>query len=172
MKIPFNEFTIKKCTAEDLDEIVKIQTEALAGLPSADILRENTIEMLKECLAPPHYTVGAWYGDVLAGFSVLYYPQDDKENLAINLQGVDIDGLKNANNKLCIVRQEFRGNALQYELGLIVERHAVETGIKVLCATVSPKNRYSMNNMSRLGYKYNRTLEKYGFERNLYYKFI
>jgi RimJ/RimL family protein N-acetyltransferase len=156
----------------ELNDILLLQKETIASLPSPEILRENTAEMLSECLAPPHYTVGAWYNGVFVGFSVLYYPHDDAENLSLSLEGVDLTGLKTANNKLCIVREGYRGNALQYHLGKMLEQHAKNSGTNLLCATVSPKNQYSINNMLRLGFRYNRTLMKYGFERNLYYKFI
>ena len=62
MKIRFEDFTIKQCTTNHLDEIVRLQDEVLAGLPSPEFLRANTVEMLEECLRPPHYTFGAWYG--------------------------------------------------------------------------------------------------------------
>ena len=172
MKIRISDFAIRQCEPSNLKEILKIQNEALADLPCVDILRENTMQMLKECLNQPHLTVGVWYEDILAAFSILYYPHDEKENLSIHLQSVDVNGLKTANNKLCIVRKDFRGNSLQYHLGLIVEHLAIDTGINLLCATVSPKNQYSIDNILRLGYMYNRTLNKYGFERNLYYKII
>ena len=124
---------------------------------------------------PPHVTLGAWYDNTLVAFSILYVPCDNEENLSMSLENVDIKGLKTANNKLCIVRKMFRGNSLQFELGRRLESYAHEMGIKLICATVSPKNQYSINNINgilRLGYTYNRTfLSKYG-ERNLYYKFL
>lgn len=172
MKIRFEDFIIRQCTPGHLKEVLCLQNETLPDLPSADILRENTPEMLEECLNPPHHTVGAWYKGELAAFSVLYYPNNEKENLSLSLKGIDVSGLITANNKLCIVRKKFRGNSLQYNLGLVLERHAASNGTNLLCATVSPKNPYSINNILRLGFVYNNTLLKYGFERNLYYKFI
>jgi len=172
MKIQLSDFVIKPCTPKCLDDIIRIQSETLSELPSSDILRENTPEMLEECLNPPHFTIGAWYEGKLAAINILFYPHDDKENLSLSLEGLDISGLVTANNKLCIVRKEYRGNGLQYNLGLIIERHAISKGTNLICATVSPYNQYSINNILRLGYVYNKTLIKYGFERNLYYKFI
>ena len=172
MKVQFDDFTIEQCVPGHLDAILEIQNEALAELPSVDVLRENTLQMLEECLKPPHFTIGAWYEGILAAFSVLYYPHDDKENLALHLKSIDVAGLKTANNKLCIVRKDFRGNSLQYHLGLILEHYAKDTGIELICATVSPKNQFSENSILRLGFTYDSTLNKYGFERNLYYKYI
>lgn len=175
MKIPFEKFTIKECGIEHLDEILKMQEEAILTLPSADILRKNTPEMIESCLLKPHITIGAFYEGMLAAISVLYFPGDSEEDLSHYLAGIDADGLKTANNKLCIVRERFRGNGLQYKLGVILERYAAEENVKLMCSTVSPKNPYSINNIIKLGFTYNRTLtlDKYGgVERNLYYKFI
>lgn len=172
MKIPFECFKFKICTPSQLDDIIEIQDEVSSELGKSDILRINTTDMLMDCLNPPHITVGAWYGDTLAGFAVLYCPQSAEEELAPNLDNIDLSNVNAANYKLCIVRSEYRGNSLQYYLELELERFAKDKGINMLCATVSPKNKYSLDNVSKLGYIYNKTLTKYGFERNLYYKFI
>lgn len=170
MKIKFDDFTIKKCDITTLDEIIKIQDETFEKLEDTDILRKNSNDMLKECLNGVNVTIGAWYKDTLAGFSVLYFPKEDKENLALSLDGVDIKNLNTANYKLCIVREEFRGNNLQYELYKLIEKEAIKNKVDIICATVSPKNFSSINNVTRLGFLYNKTLTKYDLERNLYYK--
>ena len=174
MKISIDKITIQRCTPSCIDEILKIQSETFAELEEADILRSNSEQMLRECLFSPHITIGAWYDEKLVAFSILYFPSDDvpEENLSLCLENVNINGIKSANNKLCIVRKEFRGNSLQCELGRKLESYALESGVGIICATVSPKNTHSIHNVNRLGYTYNRTLSKYGFERNLYYKFI
>ena len=165
-------FTFRECEPSALEDILAMQERTLAGLSSPDILRRNTREMLEECLHAPHVTLGAWDGDRLAAFSVLYFPHSDEEDLSLCLEGVDIEGLKTANYKLCIVDSEYRGNSLQYQLALRLEEYAIRAGVRVLCATASPHNPYSIRNIKRAGYSRNRTLEKYGYERDLYYKFI
>ncbi|MEG0393815.1 MAG: hypothetical protein RR568_04080 [Anaerorhabdus sp.] len=171
-KIPFHEFEIRQCNLDDLNLILNLQNETLSNLTEKDLLRENSVDMLEECLCNPHFTIGAWYKGELAGFSVLYFPTKDEENLSLSLKDVDISQAKVANNKLCIVRSKYFGNSLQYHLGTLIEEYAKGKNINLLCATVSPKNKYSLNNMERLGYTCNRTLEKYGFERKLFYKVI
>lgn len=172
-KIDIHEFVFEECSDKHLHKILKLQEETLNNLPSNDILRENSIEMLGECLKPPHVTLGAWHNNELIAFSILYYPYNDEENLAINLKDVDISDYNIANNKLCIVKNEFRGNSLQYELGIRIEKIAILKGTKLMCVTVSPRNTYSIRNIIRLGFIYNRNLIKYdGKERQLYYKFI
>lgn len=165
------EFTIGPCGPEQLDALLDIQEETFAALEDESLLRRNTPEMLENCLLPPHVTLGAWHGNVLAAFSILYFPEED-EDLSLSLTGVDRAGLRAANYKLCIVRPAFRGSGLQYRLGTALDPFARRAGAGLLCATVSPHNRHSMENIRKMGYTYNRTLTKYGLERALYYKFL
>ena len=172
MKLDSKKFDFRLCDEKNFDEILRIQDEAFEILENKDILRKNTDEMLLACLNPPHITVGAWCGKVLAGFAVLYFPEKNEE-LAPYLKDVDISGKQAANYKLCIVREKYRGNSLQFRLGKKLEEYAKERGIDLLCATVSPDNPYSIKNMEKLGFVYNCTTEKYGgLKRNIYYKFI
>ncbi len=171
MKIPLGEFVFKPCRKEDLNEILKMQEEAFEEIESEEMLRKNTPEMLLECLTAPHITLGAWHKGRLAAISVLYFPNEE-EDLSLSLEGIDIGGRKSANGKLCIVRKEYQGNSLQYLLGTEIDKIAKLEGIKVLCVTAHPENTFSVRNILKLGYKYNRTLKKYGAVRNLYYKFI
>lgn len=172
MKLKKSDFEFRLCTPEDFEEILSIQDEAFSLLEDSDILRKNTNEMLFSCLNEPQITLGAFYKGELAAFSVLYFP-DESEALAPYLKTIDAKDKKDANNKLCIVKNKFRGNGLQSILGLMLEPYAKEKGIDLLCATVSPKNKYSMNNMKKMGYTYDSTTKKYGgLDRNIYYKFI
>lgn len=172
MKHPIQEFEFTVCTLAELDRILEMQEDALAHLAAPQLLRKNTAEMLAECLQPPHVTLGAWYDGRLVAFSVLYVPQDAAERLDTSLEGVSIDGLTAANYKLCIVDRAFRGNGLQYELGVRLIETAREMGVQMLCVTASPDNSHSIANIQRMGFTYNCTLGKYGFDRNLYYKLL
>ena len=165
-------FTFRECTLSSFETILSMQEKTLAALPDKEILRRNTPEMLKECLTAPNVTLGAWDGDRLAAFSVLYFPHNQEEDLSLCLEGVDTEGLKAANYKLCIVDEDYRGNSLQYQLAMRLERYALSAGVRILCSTASPNNLYSTRNIRKAGYTLNRTLEKYGFQRELYYKFI
>lgn len=155
--------------AEDLGQMLEIQEEAFAEMKDVSLLRRNTPEMLAECLQVPHWTLGAWEGGRLAAFSVLYVSHEASEDLSLSLQDVEWRGGA-ANNKLCIVRPEYRGRGLQLRLGGMIEDEARKRGFALLCATASPLNTYSCRNLEAQGYRKNCCLEKYGFSRNLYYK--
>lgn len=174
MKIKENEFTYRVLTGDDLGEVLKLQDTVYNALADKRWLRKNTEEMLSFCLEEPNYTVGAFYGGRLAALSVLYVPlpDDTKEMLATSLEGIDITGIRHANYKLCLVDPEFRGNGLQRILEKKLEAKAKQSGITLMCATVSPDNIYSVHNIERAGYRLNREFEKYSLKRRLYYKFI
>jgi len=173
MKKQFENFLVRACLPEDIKEILRIQDETFETLSCPDLLRKNTPEMLLECLQQPHYTIGAWYQSELAAFAIFYNPvSNDAENLSLLLKEVDLSGVRPANFKLCIVRKAYRGNSLQFHLGALLEQYAERAGIGLMCATVHPKNIYSISNLSKLGYTYNCALKKYGLDRNLYYRFI
>lgn len=165
------DFDIRPCGPDQLDDLLDLQDAAFAAMEDENLLRRNTPEMFRSCLLPPHVTLGAWLEGTLAAVSILYFPEEE-EDLSRSLAGVDLAGRRAANYKLCIVRPEFRGRALQYRLGMALEGMARERGVGVLCATVSPKNSHSARNIRRMGYTENRTLTKYGLERALYYKLL
>lgn len=172
MKIDISKFIIKECSEDNFISILELQEEAFKFLESPELLRKNTPEMLLSILKPPHVTLGAWYENELVAFSVLYFPNNDAEELTKHLENVKCSNLKSANYKLCIVKKEFRGNSLQYELGVRLIEYAVNAGVKLICATASPYNVHSINNIIRMGFVYNKTLKKYGYKRNLYYKLL
>lgn len=173
MKFSDNEFIFKKCTIDHINSICKIQEEAFAHLDDPDILRKNSREVLSECLIEPHYTLGSFYHNKLIAFAILYDGGKSEENIGYD---IDIeDSMLNlvANIKLVIVLPEYRGNGLQKKLILKLEKIAKEKDKKILCATVSPKNNFSIRNFELLGYKFHSCKIKYGgLKRNIYFKII
>lgn len=165
-------FEIKSCGIDCLNAVLAIEREALASLERPDLLRRNTEQMWRTCLQEPHLCLGAWVGEELAGFAVLYVPQPgDGEALAPLLTQADPSGHKAAHFKVCIVRPGWRGHGLQVMLGQRLHEEARKRGYDLLCATASPHNTASVKSLVRLGYHPDHTLSKYGFERILFYRF-
>lgn len=163
----------RPCSENDLPLLLQMQEEAIADLRDPSLLRRNSSSMLLSCLRRPHYVLGAWTREgLLAAFSVLYFPADPAEDLSLSLEGIGLGGRRAANNKLCIVRRPFRGQGLQLSLGWSLEQEAYQRGVRMLCATASPKNVASCSGLLRQGYVLNRQLRKYegGLLRNLYVK--
>ncbi len=156
-----------------LDEILAIEAEVLSELERPDLLRRNTPSMWWDCLLPPHTALGVKVGERLVALAVLYLPDPGgEEDLASKLSDVKLEGQKSANYKICMVLPNFRGYGLQRLLGERLESVAAKQKVSLLCSTASPYNGASIANLLRLGYRYNRTLNKYGSVRNLYYKTI
>ncbi len=169
-KILLKEFDIHQLGPNNLEEILQLQERIFATLEDKSTLRRNTPEMFRSCVESPHYSLGVWHQDQLVGLAIMYCPDMGEENLAKCLQGVQVDASTSANYKLVVVEPNYRGNGLQFHLGLLLEQQALIKGKTVMCCTVSPDNPYSRRNMTRLGYQYNCTLNKYGSVRDLYFK--
>lgn len=165
-------FTLQPLDTSHLSLLLDIQEQAFKTLENKCLLRHNSPEMLLSCLQEPNRTLGAWTNDQLVAFSILYIPQTMEEDLAHYVTDTACQGLTSANNKLCIVRPQYRGQKLQLLLGKQIELEARARGIEMLCATASPENTYSCNNLLAQGYTCNQTLSKYGYPRNLYYKIL
>ena len=111
-------FEFRRCGIEHLDTVLDVESETLQSLERPDALRRNSLEMWRRVLQPPHYCLGAWVGEELAGFAVLYIPSgEDPDNLAAVLKNVDVRDYVPANYKICIVRPRWRGHHLQFQLG-------------------------------------------------------
>lgn len=154
-----------------MDKILEMEAEALSSLDRPDLLRRNTVEMWSSCLRPPHLCLGAWAGAELAGFGVLYVPEKGgAEDLSQLLTRMDARPYSSANYKICIVRPDWRGHHLQVLLGQRLAAAANARGVNLLCATASPHNTASVRSLLRLGYLEDSRVEKYGFERILFYQ--
>lgn len=162
---------IQKCQSSDLQSIIELNETIYAALPDKSILRHNTPEMLASCLEEPNVTLGVWDGNLLVAIGMLYVPQCLEEDHFhdLGLQG----DFNSANQKLFLVREGYRGLGLQRQLIREVEKIAMKRGYNLLCTTVAPNNKFSINNFLKEGYVYTKTEEKYGgLTRNLYYKIL
>ena len=137
-----------------------------------DFLRRNTYDTLAVCFNDPSLVLGAYYEGELIAFGILYVAGKTDENLAKDIDGVS-DVTENANIKLTIVRPDYRGNGLQYELITRLGEHARQSGFKWLSSTVSPANPWSRRNLERCGFTVHKILQKYGgMQRILFVKQI
>lgn len=164
-------FVFKPMGLAHIGLVRAVEQEALVHLERPDLLRRNTEQMWRECLQPPHLCLGAWIGEELAGFGVLYVPErGGVEDLSHSLTHLDGRQYVSANFKICIVRPCWRGHHLQVQLGQRLAAEAKARGIGLLCATASPHNMASVKSLLRLGYCEDSQVEKYGFERTLFYR--
>ena len=162
MKISINNLVFKPLGIDSIPALLELQEDAFAHAgDSTDFLRRNTVETLEPCFGGDSLVLGAFDGELLVAFGILYCAGNTKENLAHDLDEVT-DVTENANVKLVIVRYEYRGNGLQKELIRRLCAHAEERGYKWLSSTVSPENPWSMKNLLANGFTEAKVLVKYG----------
>lgn len=155
---------------ESIPLLLELQEETFEVLDDPDLLRRNTAETFGACFNARSLVLGVYCGGEIAGFGILYAAGKDKENLAKDLDGCD-DLEKYVNLKLTIVRPAYRGRGLQRLLIDKLVEYARSEGFAGVCATVSPKNNYSSNNLTKCGFEAVRTLIKYGgMKRILFFK--
>jgi len=163
---------VRQCRRDELGQVLQLEATVLANLERGDLLRRNTPAMWETCLCPPHVCLGAWAGNVLVALAVLYVPQEgDTEALAPLLQSVDTKGHKAAHFKICLVHPDWRGHHLQVTLGKQLHAEARRQGYDLLCATASPHNAASIRSLQQLGYRADHMVQKYGFERIVFFHF-
>ena len=92
------------------------------------------------------------------------------DRLSPLLHTLTADPYASANYMIWIVRPDWRGHHLQFQLGQRLAAEAKARGINLLCATVSPYNPPSVKSLLHMGYHQDSRLEKYGFERLLFYQ--
>ena len=173
IKIKPEEFVLAPCDKRQLSAICALQEEAFAHMENPDILRRNSRETLAACLAEPHYTLGAFHGDRLAAFAMLYDGGSTEENIGrdIGLPAEELDGVMNM--KLVIVSPDYWGNGLQVRLMLALESVAAARGKRLLAGTASPANEHSCRNFLKAGYAFHSRKVKYGgLVRDIYCKKI
>lgn len=171
MNLQYNALKLYKCTEADVGLIMELQQEIIDGLLNKQILRKNTKEMFLQCTQFPNLTVVVKHKQEVVALAVFVDANGTEEDLSKDL--VLYKPQKAGNIKLVMVREKYRGNQLQKILMLFLERYAVEKGYTCLCATVSYKNKYSLNNIVQLRYEYDHSAKKYGgLQRNIFVKSV
>jgi len=111
--------------------------------------------------------LGCYVNDTLIAYGVLIFPGFDNDNLGYDLKVDKYELLKVAHLDSVAVHPNYRGNKLQYQLFSLLEKVALGKNYKHLCATVSPTNKFSLNNLLKLGLKIQFETEKYGGKSRL-----
>lgn len=159
MKSRFDQYILKKCTVQDINQIYELQKIIIDGLDNKEILRENEKEMFEHCVQDPNLTVGVYDKKELIAVAIFVVEQGE-EDLSLGLVCCEVN--VPANFKLVMVKKEYRGNGFQRALMWILEKYAYNSGFTHLCTTVSEKNEYSLHNIKVAGYKYDHNTIKYG----------
>lgn len=157
------QLTLKKLTVKDIDQIMILQDEIVNALEDKQLYVPSDREQIQY-----HFeTDGVFIGYVteeneLAALAIYLKRGYSPSNYGydIGIEGEDL--LKVGQVDTVLVKEDYRGNNLQYIMCSILEKVAVEKNTPILCATASPYNTFSVNNFLKLGYEVKKDKLKYG----------
>lgn len=143
-------------TAEDKEEIqrlVDLQYFVTEELEQKDNLQQiwgiYTAEKIEEILNNGGLIKNYYYAGDLVGSSQLIV-NDREEFDDYGVEGISFS--ETAVNGGVILKSKYWGNGLQRQMSQELEETALEKGCKYMIATVSPKNKWSFENLYYTGY--------------------
>lgn len=144
-------FQFKRLNIKDLSDLIDLQSRVLASPEISQLLRNNSDEMLEECLSK-HITVGARFNDQLIAAAILYDGKLGEENIGkyISDDAQYLDGIINL--KLVLTIQEYRRQGIGRSLIELLELEAVRLGKSEILCTVRGNNHPSQRLFKLLGY--------------------
>lgn len=146
-----------------IDKIIDLEGEIVNKLVDKDLYATTPREEYMECLMCGGYILGCVTLEdelVAIGVYVKYGYSEHNYGYDLDISGDEL--LSVGQIQSTAVKEEYRGNGLQRIICNELENIARKEDTKVLGATVSPKNLYSLNNFKRMGYTVQKEKIKYG----------
>lgn len=145
-----------------LDDIVNFNESILEGIENKEIYARTKREEFEEYLKGKGKIIGCIVDSKLIAMGVYVALKYDKRNYGYDLEMEGEQLLDVCQIEATVVSKEFRGNKLQKKVCEILESVGKEKNMKVISATASPINPYSVNTFIDLGYKIAKEKKKYG----------
>ena len=163
--------TIRTIKQEDINLIIQLHPIIKESLMNTNDFYFDDYDFYKNHLVSGGEILGCYVYDTLIAYAVLIFPGFDNENLGYDLLLEKNELLKVAHLDSVAVHPGYRGNKLQYILFSLLEKISIQKGYKHLYSTVSPSNKYSLNNLLKLGLEIKLEKMKYdGKNRLILYK--
>lgn len=146
-----------------IDEIMKLQNDIYEGLENKEFYFCSTREEFQETIDKKGKILGCVSEDnqlIALGVYIEYGFEFHNYGYDIDIQGDEL--LKVGQLESTLVSADYRGNKLQRTICARLEEIGKEAGMKWICATVEPNNKYSLNTFKELGYKIIVDKLKYG----------
>lgn len=165
---------LKKLDLSYMEKIMNLQQEVVEGLENKEVYYSSTRKEFEKIIKEIGEIIGyVTLEDELISLGVYCNFGFDKENYGydIGLKGNEL--LKVGHIESTIVKEEYRGNNLQKAMCLKLEEIGKNKGSKIMMATASPYNPYSVNTFKKLGYEIVKDKIKYsGLRRYVFMKNI
>ena len=163
--------TLRKCGPADAADFFALQNEVRAAMPRPELFVPDTLENISEYLRND-LCIGAYAGDRLGAYFILRYCGQNEHNYAAFLGVPRAEWEHWANADSAVVHSDWRGNGLQRKLLETALEH-IRPDIVGVGATVSPENKYSLNNALACGFTIADRREMYGgYDRYLLKKML
>lgn len=146
-----------------LDKIMELQKIIIDGLENKELYADTEREEFEEYIKKNGKILGCvTEDDELIAMGVYAKRGYDKSNYGYDIGLENEELLKIGQIESTVVKEEYRGNKLQKIICEELEKIAVKEDTKILCATASPYNEFSVNTFKSLGYEIKKDKLKYG----------
>ena len=146
-----------------LDKIMELQKIIIDGLENKELYADTEREEFEEYIKKNGKILGCvTEDDELIAMGVYAKKGYDKSNYGYDIGLENEELLKIGQIESTVVKDEYRGNKLQKIICEELEKIAVKEDTKILCATASPYNEFSVNTFKSLGYEIKKDKLKYG----------
>ncbi len=154
---------LKELTISYLDKIMELQKIIIDGLENKELYADTEREEFEEYIKKNGKILGCvTEDDELIAMGVYAKKGYDKSNYGYDIGLDNEELLKVGQIESTVVKEEYRGNKLQKIICEELEKIAVKEDTKILCATASPYNEFSVNTFKSLGYEIKQDKLKYG----------
>lgn len=146
-----------------LDKIMELQKIIIDGLENKELYADTEREEFEEYIKKNGKILGCvTEDDELIAMGIYAKKGYDKSNYGYDIGLENEELLKIGQIESTVVKEEYRGNKLQKIICEELEKIAVKEDTKILCATASPYNEFSVNTFKSLGYEIKKDKLKYG----------
>ena len=137
-----------------IDKIMELQQNIYDGLENKDFYVCSNREEFVNAINEKGKIIGCvslMNNELIAiGVYIKYGYENHNYGYDIEIQGEEL--LKAGQVESTLVCEDYRGNRLQKIMCEILEEVGKKAGIKYICATAAPDNKYSVNTFEKLGY--------------------
>lgn len=153
---------IDYAVSDDVPDIMMIMETAGQLTKDAAWYSMDDEEFVRRHLGEEGFTLKAMKNGEIAGFLIVRYPKEAKDNLGVYI-GLDEARKKEvAHMESAAVHPKCKGLGIQRCLMAYGENVVKEQNYRYLMGTAHPENTYSVNNFLKLDYEIVTEVEKYG----------
>ena len=147
-----------------IDKIMEFQHNIYDGLENKDFYSCSNKEDFEKTINGKGKIIGcvSLTNNELISMGVYIEYGYENHNYGYDLEIKGEELLKVGQLEATIVSEAYRGNRLQKIMCETLEEVAQKAGMKYICATAAPNNKYSVNTFNELGYKIMADKLKYG----------